>query len=529
MSHIWEIKVPFFESYSKKRVQFFASHPQKKLNSSSRISEIFKENPILWVNFLENYLSSIVWVILQKKSQFFESYSKRVQFFESSKKGFKSLRHHVKEGSILWVILKKRGDNSLSHIQKGFNSLESSQKGFKSLRHHVKESSILWVIFKKEFNSLSHLKKGFSSRHHDKEGSILWVIFFFKKPKGWQFFESYFQKKKGSILWVRFGQRIWDFGSRKRLGLISRKSGLAGLWTQLLAGSPPCLTTTAGQGECRIPEGSVLEVFAKCSGCGPGDALANVGVHVPALSQICDEFGCVSKFFEHQTLLLVLCLVAAVFSRALELPCFSNWALGRRPPRKTNGRVEERGLLRACRGQREFLHVPIVHVEVWLWKRYCLESAKATEVAVRRGTSWLPSSGRWKGPTLCGRVDFGISNLALSPPFGHDGGRNRVVRTWQSERLRSEAALVLLIGGGPPGSFVCELLVTLSFGFKLWRTFSSSMLPASSGYWALLTVEVAAWKAWLSSLLRVAPGCKKLLSGSCSISSHANCVEQVLL
>ena len=65
------------------------------------------------------------------------------------------------------------------------------------------------------------------------------------------------------------------------------------------------------------PESPMLKVLAECPSCDPGNALANVEIQVPALSQIRDKFGCVPKFREHQTLTIFLRLVAAVL-----LSCF---------------------------------------------------------------------------------------------------------------------------------------------------------------------------------------------------------------
>ena len=245
----------------------------------------------------------------------------------------------------------------------------------------------------------------------------------------------------------------------------------------------------------------MLEVFAKCSGCGPGDALANVGVQVPALSQICDEFGCFSKFLEHQTLLMVLCLVVAVLSRALELPCFSNWVLERRPPRNQ----------RACRRER-------IAAGVSGTKRIpacsnCPCGGLTVEAVLSRVCQGnVGGCEAWDVLVAFVRPLEGASTVwacclrHLKPCT--------VTSLWPRQQAQSNS--LDLTKWTTPVRSSCRsadwLLVTLSSGFKLWRTFSSSMLPPSSRYRALLTVEVAAWKACVSSLLRVAPGCKKLLS-----------------
>ena len=124
---------------------------------------------------------------------------------------FNSLSHiRGKRGSILWVILEKKGFNSLGHIRK---------KGVQFFQSYFKMGSILWVRF------LSR-----------KVGSILWDMF--KKWvqflwimlnrrvqycescwKEWriQFFESCWTEgfnslshvwKKGSIQWIIFFEKL---------------------------------------------------------------------------------------------------------------------------------------------------------------------------------------------------------------------------------------------------------------------------------------------------------------------------------
>ena len=142
---------------------------------------------------------------------------------------------HVQNELILWVIWEKiksfESYSILSVILKKNQSLNHIEKGFNSLRHVRKKGSIVRVMFyfKKKFNSLSQIKessrkrvqffgsqkkiqffeshkKGFNSLNHEKEGSILWVII----QKRVQFFESVGEKKftslshiaKKSILWV---------------------------------------------------------------------------------------------------------------------------------------------------------------------------------------------------------------------------------------------------------------------------------------------------------------------------------------
>ena len=47
----------------------------------------------------------------------------------------------------------------------------------------------------------------------------------------------------------------------------------------------------------------------------------------------------------------------------------------------------------------------------------------------RGGRKGWFSSGRWKGPAPCGRTAFGTSIFEMSPPLGHEGGRNCTMAT----------------------------------------------------------------------------------------------------
>ena len=58
-------------------------------------------------------------------------------------------------------------------------------------------------------------------------------------------------------------------------------------------------------------------MLAECPSCGPGNALANVQVEVPALGQIRDEPGCVPEFRAHHPLPMVLRLLGDGAPRAL--------------------------------------------------------------------------------------------------------------------------------------------------------------------------------------------------------------------
>ena len=186
--------VRFIESYSKKKVRFFwvilrkrfnsLNHTQKEVQffrvmfrKSSILCVIFKKivqffasyskkkGSILWVVFKK---SSTLWVIqrvqhfvfltffqkhslsqIQKKVQFFESYSKKKgQPIESNQKKHRHTQFfesnwRKKRGSILWVILEHKKSWTLGVILwKDFNSLSHIEKRFK-----------------KKLNSMSHLQR----------------------------------------------------------------------------------------------------------------------------------------------------------------------------------------------------------------------------------------------------------------------------------------------------------------------------------------------------------------------------------
>ena len=88
---------------------------------------------------------------------------KKEQFFES--------KLRKKEGTILWVKLRKKKFNPFSDIQEGFNSFNSFTVFF----------------FKKKINSVSQLKNKAQLCESDEKSSILWVMF-----------------KRGSNIWLIF-------------------------------------------------------------------------------------------------------------------------------------------------------------------------------------------------------------------------------------------------------------------------------------------------------------------------------------
>ena len=117
-SILWVIlkrRVQFFASYSKKKVQFFESYWKTLF-----LWVVLKKKGILkkW--------GSILWVILKNRVQFLESYEKKVQFVESrsKKKGFDSLsRFFSTKGSFLWITFEKKKVQLFDSCYRRFKSL----------------------------------------------------------------------------------------------------------------------------------------------------------------------------------------------------------------------------------------------------------------------------------------------------------------------------------------------------------------------------------------------------------------------
>ena len=111
-------------------------------------------------------MGSILWVMLKRRAEFFESYLIKETFNSVNKwiifkKGFNYLTHFPKVNSLCQI--KKRFNSSSQFFEKNFN-LKSHWKS------SIKKCSILWVIFWKRFN--------------------FWVIFW----NCFQFFESYWKE-----------------------------------------------------------------------------------------------------------------------------------------------------------------------------------------------------------------------------------------------------------------------------------------------------------------------------------------------
>ena len=178
LSHLRKKKrVPFCEAYSK-NVQFCQSYPKKVQwceSYSKKKSSFFFESSILWVFFLSIFWKNVF--LISNKAQFSESYEK-VQFFESYSKKVQFFEFFFsKKKSIYWDIWKKVF-NSLSHIQKKvFNSWSNIEKKGSILRVILKRRVQFCESFfqKEKFNSWSHIqqKKSISLGHIEKKFSSL--------------------------------------------------------------------------------------------------------------------------------------------------------------------------------------------------------------------------------------------------------------------------------------------------------------------------------------------------------------------
>ena len=205
-------KIQFCGSDSQKinSVSFFSKNGEKTL-SPDKI-HFFESNFFKKVQVFESFLKegSILWVKLSKKKvQFFESH-----FQKKKKKEFRSIVWVIsKKGSIfsiLWVFFKKKKEaqyfKSLTKIefcganfQKKAQILESYEK-FNSLSHVQKGIKYLSHCSKK-VNSLGHIKKGFKSSQHFENFESFESYWKSSSEKNVQFSESYVEK--GSILWVK--------------------------------------------------------------------------------------------------------------------------------------------------------------------------------------------------------------------------------------------------------------------------------------------------------------------------------------
>ena len=184
------------------KVQIFWSHSKKKVQFFASYSRK-KEGSILWVIMKKSSIlsviftkGSILWVIFSEKKRFNSlSHVKKVQFCESSWK--ESIFEHMfkKKESILWVICCKKFQF--------FESFDFFKKNlwiiFEKLWVILTKGSILWIISKtKKFNSLeSYLKKKVQFSR-EKRFNSFWVIFRIKKR--FNSFWVIFREKKDSIL-----------------------------------------------------------------------------------------------------------------------------------------------------------------------------------------------------------------------------------------------------------------------------------------------------------------------------------------
>ena len=192
-------------------------------------------------SFFVNALSRI-----RKRVQFFGSYQRKVQFFESCwkeqfkcvnhvQKGFNSSSHIEKKLNPLSHIENRFNSSSriqkkystlcLSRVQKVFNSLRNISKKFKSLSHisiKLKSLSHISTYFQKKTDSMCHIQK--------KKGSILWGVSnkifesFWKKSsinslnhqKMFLYFDWYFSENQFiESSFLQKGLILWDISKRK--------------------------------------------------------------------------------------------------------------------------------------------------------------------------------------------------------------------------------------------------------------------------------------------------------------------------
>ena len=146
-------RVQFFESLSfkKKTILWVVIKKSSILLSYSKkrsilwvvltkiIESCWKKSSVLWVVFLEKRFNSLIQEkcinslshLFKRRFQFFASYSRnKVKFFASYSRSKVQFFESCKEGSILWIILKRI--NFWTYVQK-------------------KKESILWVICCKKF------------------------------------------------------------------------------------------------------------------------------------------------------------------------------------------------------------------------------------------------------------------------------------------------------------------------------------------------------------------------------------------
>ena len=133
----------------------------KKKNFKSASHQKKKKGPILWIKiqkhkFQVSASGTMLWVmrkinslrIFSKKK--INSLNQMKTWVTCKKKVFDSLSRIEKRGSILWLWV--------VYIWQKFNSLNHTQKEVQFFESHLsKEGSILWVILRKRFYSLNHI------------------------------------------------------------------------------------------------------------------------------------------------------------------------------------------------------------------------------------------------------------------------------------------------------------------------------------------------------------------------------------
>ena len=194
------IEKQFFESYLKQG-SILLSHieKQERFNSSSHVKKSFNFE-FYFFFFLKKKFKFMT--IFQPQISFSESHSRKWdRFIEScsNKSEFDSLSHSQKKrGSILWIILNKKVQFFESYSSK--NSIlwvKLKEKKVQFFESYSKRGSILWLIFNKKGSS--QIKKEFNPLSL-KINTILWV----KLKKKFQLFESYWKTRK-----VQFFASYW--------------------------------------------------------------------------------------------------------------------------------------------------------------------------------------------------------------------------------------------------------------------------------------------------------------------------------
>ena len=154
--------VIFFDSCCKEGFKFYESYFSKRV----QFCESYLKGSILWVlfkkrsnNLNRNFENEGLISSIQKQKEFTSTSHKKVLLLESHNLlGSNSLSPFVKRVQILWVKFWKSGSFSLSHVEKG------STLWFLEKKTNIDKKFNSWSHIKKEwFNSVSHIQKAFNS------------------------------------------------------------------------------------------------------------------------------------------------------------------------------------------------------------------------------------------------------------------------------------------------------------------------------------------------------------------------------